>query len=210
LQSTGEAITSDLKIGPINNFIHSLFSHIHIELNNTCITQTSGLYSYRSLLENLLNYGYDARESHLLSSGFVKDTAGSMDGSDSNLGHAKRRTQAGVGEFDLESPIHADIFNLNSLMLSNVAMVIKFYKSKPEFCLMGPPSETSRYTLKITDAQLLVRKVKLASAVAIAHETALSSISARYFITRVEVKHFSIPKDLMSHSVSNLFLGKYK
>lgn len=208
LQANGEALSAGSKVGPVNNFLHSLFSHVHIELNNMCITQSSGLYNYRSIIENLLNYGYDARYTHLRSSLFEKDTAGAMNGDDANLGHAIRREELQSGEIDLESHIHSDIFNQNKLLLSNVPMVIKFYESKPEFALMTTPTDVSKYTFKITEALLLVRKVKVANAIAIAHEAALLRTPARYFITRVEVKSFSIPKDLMSHSVPNLFLGK--
>lgn len=209
LQANGEALPQNCKVGPVNNFLHSLFSHVHIELNNMCITQSSGLYNYRCMIENLLNYGYDASLSHLANSLFVKDTAGAMSGSDDNLGHVKRREYAASGEFDLESHIHSDIFNQNKLLLSNCPMVIKFYKAKPEFALMTDPSDTAKYTIKITEALLVMRKVKVASAIAIAHEAALLKTPARYFITRVEVKNFSISKDLMSTSFPSLFIGMY-
>lgn len=207
LLANGEPLPADCKVAPVNNFLHSLFSNVHIELNTMCITQSTGLYSYRALIENLINYGVDARETHLRSSFFKKDTAG-LNADDTNEGYVARRTWTNGGEFDMESFIHADIFNQNKYMLSNVPMTIKLYKSKPEFSLMSTTSDLSKYKVKISEAVLVIRKVKIAPAVSIAHEAALLKTPAKYPITRVEIKHFTIPKDLMTTSVDNLFIGQ--
>ncbi len=196
--------------GPVNNLLHSLFSQVHIELNNTCITQSAGLYNYRAMIENLLNYGVDARETHLRTSLFRKDSGSMNHDETSNVGFKYRKdVMEKSSEIDLESHIHADIFNVNKLLLSNVPLMIKFYKSKPSFVLMtDTATDKNKYTIKITEASLLVRKIKVSSSIALAHEAALLKTNARYFITRVEVKNHTIPKDLMSTCVNNLFIGE--
>lgn len=207
LLANDDPLPAECKVAPVNNFLHSLFSSVHIELNTMCITQGAGLYSYRAMIENLINYGCDARDTHLRSSFFKKDTAG-LNGEDSNVGHVTRRGWTNNSEFDLESFLHCDLMNQNKYMLSNLPMTLKFYKSKPEFSLMTAPNDVNKYKIKITEAVLVIRKVKIAPAVAIAHEAALLKTTAKYPITRVEVKHFTIPKDLMTTSIDNLFIGQ--
>jgi hypothetical protein len=43
-----------------NNFLHSLFNQCNISLNGVSVTPASELYNYRSYIETLWNYSYDA------------------------------------------------------------------------------------------------------------------------------------------------------
>lgn len=70
--------SSDM-IGPVNNFFHSIFNQVILTLNNDQIENSNGSYAYRAYLENLLNYGKGAKDTHLISSMFIKDTAGNME-----------------------------------------------------------------------------------------------------------------------------------
>ena len=53
------------EVGPVNNFMHSLFSQIDINFNQKPISPPNNAYPYRAYIESLLNYGPDAKESHL-------------------------------------------------------------------------------------------------------------------------------------------------
>jgi len=45
--------------------VHSLFSQVDISLNGTLITASTDTYPYRAIIETLLTYGEDAKESQL-------------------------------------------------------------------------------------------------------------------------------------------------
>ncbi len=45
-------------IGPVNNWLHSMFSQVDVYLNQKCITPPNNCYPYRAYIENLLNYRY--------------------------------------------------------------------------------------------------------------------------------------------------------
>ena len=64
------------------------------------------------------------------------------------------------------------------------------------------------FKVSITHASLLVRKVKVNPDIALGHAKALEAENARYPLTRVETKVFSIPTGTMSYSTDNLFLGQ--
>lgn len=160
------------------------------------------------MIENVLNYGGDATQSHLTSSLFYKDTAGSMGPVEANLGYVKRRAIARRGAFDMESHIHADIFNQDKYLINGVQMVVKFFRAKGEFALMKPATEQGIFKIKILEAVLMIRKLKMSSAILIAHSNALLRHTAKYPITRVEVKNITIPRDIMSTTLDNIFLGQ--
>lgn len=208
LTEKGEAVGEKSNVAPINNFAHSLFSSVQILLNNKSITSHGVNYSYRSILENILNYGNEAKSTHLTSSLYYKDTAGSMNAIDANLGYVKRREFARQGEFDLESTIHSDLFNTNRYLINGVHLQLKMYRSKAEFALMTTAEDTNTYKIKITDATLLVRKLKVSDALLIAHATTMLHHSCKYPIVRCEVKNFNIPKGLFSYVFDNVILGQ--
>jgi len=75
-------LAADAAVGPVNLFLHSLFSQVDISLNGTLITQSTNTYPYRAVLETLLSYGEDTKKSQLTSALFYKDEAGTMDSVD--------------------------------------------------------------------------------------------------------------------------------
>lgn len=160
------------------------------------------------MIENVLNFGADATKSHLSTSLFHKDTAGHMGPVDTNAGYVQRRAIARRGEFDMESHIHADLFNQDKYLLNGVQMVVKFYRSKPEFALMKAATDGGNYKIKIHDAVLIIRKLKMSPALLIAHSNVLLRHTAKYPITRVEVKNITIPQNIMSTTLDNIFLGQ--
>lgn len=203
-----EAVKATEEVAPINNFMHSLFSNVQVLLNNKTITSQGVNYGYRAYLENLLNYGKDAKSSHLTSSLFYKDTAGNMGGVATNTGYLSRRTFARRGEFDMESIIHSDIFNSNRYLVNGVQLQLKFYRASPEFAIMVDDKNENKYKIQITDATLLVRKVKVSDALLIAHATTMLHHSIKYPIVRCEVKNLNIPQGLYSYVFDNVVLGQ--
>ena len=75
-RSDGTALDAADTVGPVNNFLHSLFSQVDVSLNGTLITNSSNTYGYRAYLESLLTYGPAAKESQLTAALFYKDKAG--------------------------------------------------------------------------------------------------------------------------------------
>jgi hypothetical protein len=50
------------KVGPINNWLHSLYSQIDLSLNGEQVTSSTGDYHYKAYLQTLLTYGEDAKK----------------------------------------------------------------------------------------------------------------------------------------------------
>lgn len=203
----GNPIPIDSKVSVVNNFSHSLFSSIHIELSNVPINQSSGSYAYRSVIERLLNYGFDATNTQLRNSLFILDTPGFMNADEKNIGYVRRR-EATRDVFETESSINSDIFNIQKFMISHVPILIRFYRSKADFVLLTDASDLNKYKIQILEVTLIVRRVKVANSIALAHNLTLNSGPAIYPINRTETRSFVISKDLIVKSLDNIFIGQ--
>ena len=140
----GNNIAADAVVGPVNLFLHSLFSQVDISLNGSLITSSTNTYPYRAMLETLLSYGRDAKTSQLTSAMYYKDTAGNMDSLDFehadavNQGLSVRRHMTRQSRvIDMMGRIHGDIFFQERYMLNEVNVKLKLVRSKDAFCLMG-------------------------------------------------------------------------
>ena len=82
-----------MAVGPVNNWVHSLFSQVDVSLNGTLVTPSTTTYSYRAYIETLLSHGKEAKDTQLNSVLWRKDTAGHVDATDhTNDGLKQRRT----------------------------------------------------------------------------------------------------------------------
>ncbi|KAJ8035216.1 hypothetical protein HOLleu_22371 [Holothuria leucospilota] len=66
----GSALKEDDAVGPLNLFLHSLFSHVDVALNGREISSETPTYPYRAMIQTLLNYSYPTKAS----APFYKDT----------------------------------------------------------------------------------------------------------------------------------------
>ena len=215
VRANGNNLADTDTVGPVNNFLHSLFSQVDVSLNGTLITNSTNTYPYRAYIENLLSYGSAAKKSQLTAALFYKDEAGKMDKAnplaggddDKNSGLATRATfTAESREVDLLGRIHTDIFFQSRYMLNEVNVKIKLTRSRDAFCLMGSGDQT--FKVVVASAALIVRKVKVSPSVYLAHAKTLESGMAKYPIRRVICKAFTIPAGFLDSSQEKLFSGQ--
>lgn len=199
--------TVDPSAGPVNNLLHSLFNQVDVYLNQKLVSPPNNAYPYRSYIETLLNYGSSAKNSHLTSVLWYADTAGHMDaGGDDNAGLKKRRAFLQKGQsVDLLGHLHCDIFNQEKFLINGVEMRIRLILSRDAFCLID---ENDTASLQIEEASLIVRRAKISPAVLLAHAKALSQTTAKYPLTRVEVKAVAIHRGVNGETLDNVILGQ--
>ena len=213
-KSDGTNLDADTKVGPVNNFIHSLFKQVDVFLKGKQVTQATGTYMYRTYLETLLNYGPSAKQSQLTSGLFYKDTAGKMDVADPTLaGEAANHGFKSRYEFSKESgivemagPIFCDVFFSERLLLSYVDLKVIMSPNSHEFCLMSSVANAD-FRVKLIDAYLKVRRVKVNPSVSLAHQAAFRNGPAIYPIRRVECKSFIVPAGNPSLKKESVFGG---
>ena len=123
-------------------------------------------YPYKALLDVLLNYSEDAKESQLQSQLYYKDSAFFMDNTDPILGGNFGLTERFVatkdgGSIYLEGPLYTDVLQQQSLLLNNVPVRIKLTPVSSEIALMHGTSEN--YRVIVEDAYLWVCHAELNS-----------------------------------------------
>lgn len=164
-------------------------------------------YAYRAHIETLLNYGTDAKESHLTSDLWYSDTSGSMDNcEEENSGLKCRRVfSENSKSVDMVGHLHVDLFNQDKFLLNGVELRLRLVRSRDTFCIM---SKTEKCKIDIEEANLLIRRNKINPTVLLAHTKTLESGTAKYPITRVEVKAITIPTGIQGKTLDNIFLGQ--
>ncbi|KAG8238187.1 hypothetical protein J437_LFUL014063 [Ladona fulva] len=149
---------SAILYGPVNLWLHSLFSQVDVFLNQKLVTPSSHAYPYRAYIETLLNYGPAAKNSHLTSALWYSDTPGSMDDCVNNAGAVRRRAfTADSKEVERMGHLHCDLFNHEKFLPNGVEMWLKLVRSKSGFNVMSA-RQLENVRVRITDASLLVRR----------------------------------------------------
>ena len=54
-KADGSNHDTDNPVGPMNNWLHSLFSQVDVYLNNTLVTPSTNTYPYRAYIETALS-----------------------------------------------------------------------------------------------------------------------------------------------------------
>ncbi|XP_039312426.1 uncharacterized protein F54H12.2-like [Solenopsis invicta] len=102
--------------------------------------------------------------------------------------------------------LHCDVFNQERFLINGVEMRLRMVRSRDAFCLMD---QTKRdFEVHILDATLLVRRSKISPGILLAHAKALSKTTAKYPLTRVEVKSISIHSGIYGETLDNVILGQ--
>ncbi|GFY40595.1 uncharacterized protein TNIN_338291 [Trichonephila inaurata madagascariensis] len=142
------------------------------------------------------SHGYHSKISQLTAELFYKD---SDDGLKKRIEFFKENAAV-----DMIGCIHSDLFHQGRILLNLVDLKIKLIPSKPEFCLQG----SEGFKVVLNHVSLFIRKVCVNPGVILGHAKALEKTSAKYPITRVLRKVYSIPKGSMSFIQDNIFSGQ--
>lgn len=209
-QAPGTNVTAaGAKVAPVNHLLHSIFNQIDVYFNQKLVSPPNNAYAYRAYIEALLNYSSPAKTSHLTSCLWDMDAPGHMDEmleTNGNPALARRAHYIRGGRaVDLIGHLHCDVFNQDKFLINGVEVRLRLVRSKDSFCLMESNSSSK---IHILDATLLVRRAKISAGMLLAHAKMLSKVTAKYPLTRVEVKTFTIHSGVVGESLDNVILGQ--
>ena len=208
-QANGNVLAADAEVAPCNYWMHTLLSQVDVLLNDKLVTPSENTYPYRAYIESTLNYGWEAKTSHLTSALYYQDTAGAFESLDPNENEGfriRRDMTAGSRTLDMMGRLHCDLFHQERYLVNGVDVKIRLVPSKSDFNLMAAAGTAFRSI--ISHASLFVRKARLNPAVSLGHAKALERATAKYPLKRVVVKTFSIPTGNVDAVQDNLFLSQ--
>uniref|UniRef100_A0ABD2XMC8 Coat protein n=1 Tax=Trichogramma kaykai TaxID=54128 RepID=A0ABD2XMC8_9HYME len=203
------------RVGPVNNFLHSIWAGIEIFFNQKLVSSCNSLYPYRAYIETLLNYNDDAKKSHLTSTLWYVDRSGRFeaapevrDADRANSGLLQRQSYTlNSAPLDMIGHLHCDVFNQDKMLINGVEMRVRMVRSKDAFCLMDS-TPNGRFKVSIEEATLIVRRAKISPSVLLAHANTLARSTVKMPLTRVEIKSFTLPAGILNTSIDNLTLGQ--
>ena len=195
-------------IAPINYLMNSFFKQIKIEIGQTPVTSSSLNYAYVAYLDALLNHTPESKRTHLQSAFWHRDLSGKMD--EINIERSARIRPSGNNlndgcEFEMYGNLHLDLGAQMKSIIGGVTIGVTLYPNDHKFYLMHKNTLVPK--VNITDIRLFVHRSKLTPQVVIAHNRALNSTNARYFITRKEVKSFIIQNGTIDCYLNNVENG---
>lgn len=150
----------------VNNFFHSLFSSIHVNVNNSAVTFSNDNYAYLAYIHNLINYPYDFQRVNGDLYLWSKDTSGRMDVFVKNGGNtgsdARKKWITDKNEIRGIMKLRTPLFLMHPYLLSflNVQIVLNRV-TNPAFYIKGPAGNT--FNFRIDKMLFHVRKVKVLS-----------------------------------------------
>ena len=209
------ALTNDDTVAPVNNWLHSMFSDVSVSLAGTQIEGGNYHYPYKAYISNLLTHNAGSKSTHLIPSGWYKDTADKFDiGTNANTGFTKRKAMVATSKtVELCGPLLLDFFLQNKYLIHNIDVSLKLVQNKPEFqtMLLTAATVAGRATaLKviISSAVLYVRRVKALPSKINMIEESLNLQNAVYPIQRTEMVTFTISNGSKSFNREAIFRGQ--
>ena len=209
VKGDGSKLETTDYVGPVNLFLQSMFSQVEVTMQGKLVTSTTSHYPYKAMIQTLLSYGDEAKTSQLTSQLWEKDTAGHLDDNDIdggvNVGLYKRSLYfARSMTVDMEGPIYHDLFQVDRLILNQVAINVRLTRARPEFYLMTNAASPD-FKVLIEDIVLKACKVQINPAVIYGHAEILKSVNAKYPFTKTEVKQIAIAAGTVNFDQDQLF-----
>jgi len=206
-KTDGTAIAKDSDVAFINCIGKTFFKQCKVWLNSTLAYDSSDTYAYRAYLETLLNYGSDAKATHLQSGLFFYDTGNKMD-SPANPGHTARlKFSEESKHVELMCPIHCDIFNQDRFMLNNMNVRLELHRNSDSFAINSFGGDPG-VRINVINMMWYVRKVDVLKSLAVSLESQLSKHPAKYPIRRVAVKTLHISGSRKDTPQNVIFSGQ--
>ncbi|XP_023317646.1 uncharacterized protein F54H12.2-like [Trichogramma pretiosum] len=203
------------QVGPVNNFLHSIFSQVEIFFNQKLVSSSNSLYPYRAYIETLLNYNNDVKGSHLTGTLWYADQTGRFEAAPQernpdqmNAGLVQRQSfTIDSRPVDMIGHLHCDVFNQDKMLINGVEMRVRMVRSKDAFCLMDSTAD-GRFRVNIEEATLIDRRAKISPGVLLAHANTLARSTVKMPLIRVEIKSFTLPAGILNTSIDNLTLAQ--
>ncbi len=216
---TNLANAQDGRYSIINYSLNTIWDQVDIILGNTTITQSSNTYPYRAWIELLTSYNKLSLDTHLRSAGYF----GLSDRPDEVITDGSTFTRRSK-EFTLFGRLHGDIFNSDKLLINGVPIRITLTKGRDAFNFIGAPlragvaavgntpaiPELAQPTpkLRLIDASIFIRKVKLAPNLLAAHAKAIQQSNVIIPIKRKVVTISNLPAGQSVFVIDNIYTSQ--
>lgn len=190
----------------INLIGKTFLKQVKCFIANKLVYDSSDKYAYRAFLETELNYGHDAKDSHLQSAFYFKENGSKIDTKDNESFKQRAAFFKDEAIVEVTAPLHIDLFLQDRYLINFIDLKLELYKNSDTFLLQC--FEDVNLKLEIIKMKWFVRKVEILDSVGLAIESVLKSTPVKYPIRRVQMTnlHVSNPSRETAHQA--LFTGQ--
>ena len=213
VNENGDALETANIVTPVNLWLQSLWNQVDVFFQQKLVSSSGTNYAYKTLMDVLLNYVYDATNTQLQTQLYYKDTAGAMDHTKLtetplNLGLIFRNNLSKSSAFiDMVGPIYADVFQMPRYLLNEEDVHVKLFQNKNSFRLISSvPSK--KYKVVIIEVMLKAAMIGIHADILKSHACALEDTPALNPLLKTEVKTFAVGKGQYNVNLDYIFQGK--
>lgn len=206
IQPVGGAAAVIPKVAPINLIGKTFFKQVKCYIGGRLVFDSSDKYAYRAYFETELNYGYDAKNSHLQSSLYYHDGGPLVDTKDSESFKTRSALFEGDTVVEISAPLHIDMFLQDRYLLNFTDFRLELHRNSNTFALQC--FDDINAELQVMQMKLYIRKVEILDSVNLALEQTMLAYSAKYPIRRVMMTNLSISNPSRETPHHTLFTGQ--
>ena len=178
-------------VSPSNYMFHTLFKDVILSFNNTRIEGGNGTYAQKALIETILNYSGDSKNTCLSAMGYF------------NNAEVRKNMIKNSKIYSLTSGLQLNFLDQPKYLIPGVNVHIRIKRSSSKFVLES--SDKIVPNVQILDAKLIVRRVRVDQSVLIGHNIGLKNQNAVYPIRNKEIVSFALGKDSSSFYKEQIF-----
>jgi hypothetical protein len=200
----------DQKVAPVNLIGKTLFKQMKVYIQGNEVFDSGDMYAHRAYLETLLNYGWDAKTSHLETAMYTDEAkpVGNQE-TEQNYGWAARYSKCKNSTFvETMAPLHCDLFNSDRNLLNHTDVKIELHRNNDKFALLNFNANPTEYIIDLDQVTLFIRKVDIAPSAALAIEQTLQRHMAKYPMRRIKLKRLHINEGMLNTPLHSLFTGQ--
>ena len=167
--------------------------------------------AYKNIIDKLVYTPEQHLESAAQTELFYKDTAGHLNDLDFTSGGVNRgllqryEFSKDGGEVWCEGPLAHDFFTIPTYLPSGINVVLRLWPHQSgDFPLLNAML-TDSYKFKITECTLIMQGVAPTSCTLTAHNKILADKPALFFYTRSNIRTFTVPQNVSTWAVHQLF-----
>jgi len=184
-----------------------LFKQVKLFINAKLVYDSGDKYHYRAFLETELNYGLDAKQSHLSACLYNKEK-GDIDAPTNDGFVARAELFKNSQWVEAMAPLHVDLMMQDRYMMPHMNVRLELHRNADPLVLMCHQPNAKAYKLEIREMRLFVQKVEVLESVHLALESTVNQFAAKYPLRRVVVTSLHVTAQRRLTPTNNIFQGQ--
>lgn len=201
--AAGQAVP---KYAPINLIGKTFFKQVKCFINGRLVNDSGDKYAYRTYLETELNYGFDAKNSHLQASLYFNEGGKNVDSVNCKGFQERAELFKDQKIVEVTAPLHIDLFLQDRYLLNNTDVRLELHRNSNPFLIQC--FEDVKLEIEVLQMKLMIRKVEIIESVNMAIETTMNTSTAKYPVRRVHISNLHIPNTARATPNHTLFTGQ--